>query len=171
MFTILRNIWPNELHQRRVQIPGTDIDQILPAFHAASAKDLQTPLLTCMDQEQVRQAILRLPVEFREIILLREFEDLSYQEIAGVLKCPIGTVLSRLGKARSKLLFLHPGRAAIQVKIPEHYGHGLRHGHRVIDRAGKYFDPPYFGGTRDRSLAPNRLPGRPERRPAHGCSR
>jgi RNA polymerase sigma-70 factor, ECF subfamily len=103
MFTILRNIWLNQLRQRRVQFPGTDIDQILPAFHAASTKDAEAPLLVSVDQEQVRQAILRLPVESREIILLREFEDLSYQEIAGVLKCPIGTVLSRLGKARSKL--------------------------------------------------------------------
>jgi RNA polymerase sigma-70 factor (ECF subfamily) len=56
-----------------------------------------------MEAEQVRQAIQELPVEFREIILLREYEDLSYQEIASVLDCPVGTVMSRLGRARAKL--------------------------------------------------------------------
>jgi RNA polymerase sigma-70 factor, ECF subfamily len=105
MFTILRNIWLNQLRQPRVavQMSGTDIDQVLPEFRAASAKDPHSLLLTSLDQDQVRQAISRLPVESREIILLREFEELSYQEIAGVLKCPIGTVMSRLGRARSKL--------------------------------------------------------------------
>jgi RNA polymerase sigma-70 factor, ECF subfamily len=105
MFTILRNIWLNQLRQPRVavQISGTDIDEVLPAFRAPNVKDPHSLLLTSLDQDQVRQAISRLPVESREIILLREFEDLSYREIAGVLKCPIGTVMSRLGRARSKL--------------------------------------------------------------------
>jgi RNA polymerase sigma-70 factor (ECF subfamily) len=105
MFAIMRNIWLNQLRQR------ADIDQILPA-RGSSAKDPHSLLLTSLDQDQVRQAISKLPVESREIILLREFEDLSYQEIAGVLKCPIGTVMSRLGRARSKLralLCLRPG--------------------------------------------------------------
>ena len=105
MFTILRNVWLNQLRRPRVSVamPGTDIDQFMPEFHAPSAKDPHSLLLTRLDQDQVRQAISRLPVESREVILLREFEDLSYQEIAGVLKCPIGTVMSRLGRARSKL--------------------------------------------------------------------
>jgi RNA polymerase sigma-70 factor (ECF subfamily) len=56
-----------------------------------------------MEAEQVRAAIQELPLESREIILLREYEDLSYQEIAGVLDCPVGPVMSRLGRARAKL--------------------------------------------------------------------
>ena len=105
MFTILRNIWLNQLRQPRVAVPmpGTEIDQFLPELNAPGAKDPQSLLLTSRDQDQVRQAISRLSLESREIILLREFEDLSYQEIAGVLKCPIGTVMSRLRRARSKL--------------------------------------------------------------------
>ena len=105
MFTILRNIWLNQLRQPRVAVPmpGTDIDQVLPESNAPVANDPHSLLLTSLEQDQVRQAISRLPVESREIILLREFADLSYQEIAGVLKCPIGTVMSRLGRARSKL--------------------------------------------------------------------
>jgi RNA polymerase sigma-70 factor (ECF subfamily) len=56
-----------------------------------------------IEQEQVRTAIQQLSVEFREIILLREYEELSYQEIATILECPLGTVMSRLARARSKL--------------------------------------------------------------------
>ena len=59
-----------------------------------------------VEREQVREAIQQLPVEFREIILLREYEKLSYQEIAVVLGCPAGTVVSRLGSARSRLRVL-----------------------------------------------------------------
>jgi RNA polymerase sigma-70 factor (ECF subfamily) len=56
-----------------------------------------------LQREQVRTAIQQLPVEFREIIILREYEELSYSEIANVLQCPLGTVMSRLARARSKL--------------------------------------------------------------------
>jgi RNA polymerase sigma factor (sigma-70 family) len=56
-----------------------------------------------MEHEQVREAIQQLPVDFREVILLREVEELSYQEIATILDCPPGTVMSRLARARAKL--------------------------------------------------------------------
>ena len=56
-----------------------------------------------LERDLVREAILLLPLEFREIILLREYEELSYQEIAKLLDCPAGTVMSRLARARSKL--------------------------------------------------------------------
>ena len=59
-----------------------------------------------LEREQVRAAIHKLPVEFREIILLREYEELSYKEIASILGCAAGTVMSRLGRARSKLRIL-----------------------------------------------------------------
>ena len=51
----------------------------------------------------MREAIQQLSSEFREIILLREFEELTYQEIANLLDCRTGTVMSRLARARSKL--------------------------------------------------------------------
>jgi RNA polymerase sigma-70 factor (ECF subfamily) len=73
-----------------------------------------------MEAEQVRTAIQELSVESREIILLREYEDLSYQEIAGVLDCPVGTVMSRLGRARAKLRALlsetMAGSASLSVR-------------------------------------------------------
>jgi RNA polymerase sigma-70 factor, ECF subfamily len=48
-----------------------------------------------MEREQVRNAIQQLPLEFREIILLREYEELSYEEIAALLVCPAEQSLGR----------------------------------------------------------------------------
>jgi RNA polymerase sigma-70 factor (ECF subfamily) len=56
-----------------------------------------------VERARVREAIQQLSEEFREIIVLREFAELSYQEIATLLNCPLGTVMSRLARARSKL--------------------------------------------------------------------
>ena len=55
------------------------------------------------DQARVRQALGELPPEYREIIVLRELEGLSYKEIAAVTDLPIGTVMSRLSRARGQL--------------------------------------------------------------------
>jgi RNA polymerase sigma-70 factor (ECF subfamily) len=51
----------------------------------------------------VRGAIEQLPVDFREVVVLREIEGLSYKEIATVVRVPIGTVMSRLARARERL--------------------------------------------------------------------
>jgi RNA polymerase sigma-70 factor (ECF subfamily) len=55
------------------------------------------------DQHLVRQAVEELPPEFREVLVLRELEGLSYQEIAAVAGVPVGTVMSRLSRARKHL--------------------------------------------------------------------
>ena len=52
---------------------------------------------------RVRLAVDRLQPEFREVIVLREFEDLSYKEMAEIVGAPIGTVMSRLSRARAQL--------------------------------------------------------------------
>ena len=54
--------------------------------------------------ERVRQALEQLPPDFREAIVLRELEGLSYKEIAAIVDIPIGTVMSRLARARERLL-------------------------------------------------------------------
>lgn len=54
-------------------------------------------------QRLVRRALRRLPTEFREVIILREFEELSYQQIADTVQIPLGTVMSRLARARRRL--------------------------------------------------------------------
>lgn len=64
------------------------------------------PLAEVTRQEEsnhLRQAIAQLPVEFREVLILRELEDMSYRQIATIVGCPIGTVMSRLSRARDQL--------------------------------------------------------------------
>jgi DNA-directed RNA polymerase specialized sigma24 family protein len=68
-----------------------------------AGKDPYEFYVSRMEHEQVREAIQQLPLDFREVILLREFEELSYQEIATILDCPAGTVMSRLARGRAKL--------------------------------------------------------------------
>jgi RNA polymerase sigma-70 factor (ECF subfamily) len=66
--------------------------------------DPEAQLLQQDTVARVREAIGELPVEFREVIVLREMEGLSYKEIATVVRVPIGTVMSRLSRARERLL-------------------------------------------------------------------
>jgi RNA polymerase sigma-70 factor, ECF subfamily len=105
LFTILRNIWFNRLRRRRAAPKMVELDgDESPAQTAvAASKDPHALYVSKVEREQVREAIQQLSDEFREVIVLREYGDLSYQEIASVLGCPAGTVMSRLGRARSKL--------------------------------------------------------------------
>jgi RNA polymerase sigma-70 factor (ECF subfamily) len=105
LFTILRNIWFNQLRKRRngPQMVEIDVGDGVANSIAEPSKDAHDLYVSKIEAEQVRAAIQELPVEFREIVLLREYEGLSYLEIASVLNCPVGTVMSRLGRARTKL--------------------------------------------------------------------
>lgn len=101
LFTILRNIRFNQVRQwrRAPEIVEFKSDGTGPGTAADSAKDPHTIYVSNIEQEQVRAAIQQLSIEFREIIILREYEELSYQEIATILECPLGTVMSRLARA------------------------------------------------------------------------
>ncbi len=65
--------------------------------------DPETLLLQRLDSELLNRLIDKLPTPYREILVLREIEDLSYREIADILVLPIGTVMSRLARARERL--------------------------------------------------------------------
>ena len=65
--------------------------------------DAQVRLERRESDQMVRTAMSQLPDKFREILVLRHFEEMSYEQIARVLECPLGTVRSRLSKARDKL--------------------------------------------------------------------
>jgi RNA polymerase sigma-70 factor, ECF subfamily len=130
LFTILRNIWLNQVRQSRVAAELHDIDLDQGEYSARVGgeppKDPYELYLANIEREQVRNAIERLPLEFREVILLREYEELSYEEIATLLGCPAGTVMSRLARARSKLRELllvassSEGKTALEGKeLPE----------------------------------------------------
>ena len=105
LFTILRNIWLNDLRHQRAgpKIAELGSDQTLADVSVATSGDPHDLYVSKIEREKVRAAIQQLPAEFCEIVILREYEELSYQEIANLLKCPKGTVMSRLARARSKL--------------------------------------------------------------------
>jgi RNA polymerase sigma-70 factor, ECF subfamily len=71
----------------------------------------ETLLIETSNREMVQQALAALPVQFREILLLCEVEEMSYQEIAETLTVPVGTVMSRLYRARQAL------RGALRERI------------------------------------------------------
>jgi RNA polymerase sigma-70 factor (ECF subfamily) len=70
----------------------------------AEGPDPETEQLMKAQAQMVNEAIDKLPIEFREVVVLRELEELSYKEIAVVLGVPIGTVMSRLARARKRLM-------------------------------------------------------------------
>jgi RNA polymerase sigma-70 factor (ECF subfamily) len=110
LLTILRNVWLNQLRSRRnaPEMVRMELDDRVVTSVVSASKDPLELYVEKMETEQVRTAIQKLPIQLREVILLREYEDLSYQEIANVLDCPTGTVMSRLARARAKLRLLIP---------------------------------------------------------------
>jgi len=105
LFTILRNIRLNQLRQQRTAPKFIELDAGEGKTDIAieTSPDPYAHYVGKTERERVREAIQQLSSELREIILLREFEELTYREIANLLGCPIGTVMSRLARARSKL--------------------------------------------------------------------
>jgi RNA polymerase sigma-70 factor (ECF subfamily) len=87
-----------------VPIDAEEGDEVLPAVKETP----ESILLQRSDGQLVQQALEQLPVAYREVILLCEFEEMSYQEISATLAIPMGTVMSRLSRARQGL------RAAVQ---------------------------------------------------------
>jgi len=106
LFTILRNIYLNQLRDglSKSRVVAMDEPAARPReFEDESSKDPFFVYLTKAKQADIKDAIERLPQAYREVIVLREFEDLSYEEIAQILDCPCGTVMSRLSRARERL--------------------------------------------------------------------
>jgi RNA polymerase sigma-70 factor (ECF subfamily) len=81
-----------------------------------AAQDPETLALRTEDARQVRQALEEVPEELRETLILREMEGLSYKQIAEMAGVPLGTVMSRLARARKRLERLLVGRGAKGVE-------------------------------------------------------
>jgi RNA polymerase sigma factor (sigma-70 family) len=101
LLAIVRNTAMSLLRQRRSE-PSLDPEGV--AEPADRSEGVEAALIAGERREQVRTAIERLPGEYRETLILRELEGLSYKEIAGVLDVPVGTVMSRLARARHLLM-------------------------------------------------------------------
>jgi len=80
---------------------GTAVEAAL--LRSGGEADPETLLLQRLDTQLLDRLIERLPPLYREIVVLREIEELSYREIAEILELPIGTVMSRLARARRRL--------------------------------------------------------------------
>lgn len=105
LLTILRHTFINEYRRSRRAGVTLDLSEI-EEFHVFSEGDDADPESRFFDQivdDEVLRVIDALPEEFREAVVLSDIEDLSYAEIAKVLDIPIGTVKSRLFRARQAL--------------------------------------------------------------------
>ena len=102
LLTIVRNSFYTWLPKNRPFQPITELTEEALAVEDASAS-AQVLSAQIGSAEAVRKAIATLPVEYREIVILREMEGFSYKEIADIAETPIGTVMSRLSRARTLL--------------------------------------------------------------------
>jgi RNA polymerase sigma-70 factor (ECF subfamily) len=102
LLTIVRNTCYTWLRKNRSHEFSTSFDLDLHDTEDPAASPEQVAVQTA-DQELLRQAFAEIPLEYREILVLRELEGLSYREICGVTDLPMGTVMSRLSRARSRL--------------------------------------------------------------------
>jgi RNA polymerase sigma-70 factor (ECF subfamily) len=105
LFAIVRNTWYSRLSRSTMVKESTPLDD---ARHERPDEALGPEALVLQQQTvaRVRVALEQLPPDFREVLVLRELEGLSYKEIASVVQVPIGTVMSRLARARERLLLV-----------------------------------------------------------------
>jgi RNA polymerase sigma-70 factor (ECF subfamily) len=114
---IVRNTFYSQIAQNRLQgtvtiLEDEDYEDSSEAFNP------ERLVLQNINYQLLKEALLALPVEFREVTVLRELEELSYKDIAELTGLPIGTVMSRLARARKQL----------QQKLSDY-----RNGEKVVD--------------------------------------
>jgi RNA polymerase sigma-70 factor, ECF subfamily len=112
LLTIVRHTCFSWLQQNRpaevvagydLEVAELDPAALDPTFRAPSGADPEIALMHQADEDLLNEMIATLPPQFREVVILRELEDLSYKEIADIAAIPIGTVMSRLARARKAL--------------------------------------------------------------------
>ena len=102
LLTIVRNTCCTWLRKNRPEWLAEGFDE---GRHEAesSAPDPEAQRISDAGRERVQRALSELPAEYREILVLREMEELSYKQISSVVGVPLGTVMSRLARARMRL--------------------------------------------------------------------
>lgn len=103
MFTIMRNRWFKQLRRENSGPEFVTLDDT--AAEGWMADSDHEPGHLCeriWERDEIRTALKQLPVAQREIIMLRDIEGFSYRELAEMLGCPIGTIMSRLARARAR---------------------------------------------------------------------
>jgi RNA polymerase sigma factor (sigma-70 family) len=102
LLTIVRNTCYTWLKGNRPRESTVEFDEGIHSTNGDAA-DPEKILIRSADKQSVRQALEELPLEFREVLILRELEGMSYREIAQVADIPVGTVMSRLARGRKRL--------------------------------------------------------------------
>jgi RNA polymerase sigma factor (sigma-70 family) len=121
LLTIVRNTSMTWLKRNRNTGATSGLEETLEEPSERSPDPEEILLMAC-DRQQVKQALEQLPADFREAIVLREMEGLSYKEISATIGVPLGTVMSRLSRGRE---WLRRILSAPQPVKPEE-GAGLR---------------------------------------------
>jgi RNA polymerase sigma-70 factor (ECF subfamily) len=103
LLTIVRNTCYKWLKRNWSMELSGDFDEVVLTIES-DEPDPEASHMLKVRAELVNEAIEKLPIEFREVVILRELEELSYKEIAEITAIPIGTVMSRLSRARKRLL-------------------------------------------------------------------
>lgn len=102
LLAIVRNTYYTMMQQHRVSELETPFDEELHSPEPDNC-DPEAMLLQSISTQMLRDAMEKLPLEYREVFVLRELEGLSYKEIATIAAIPLGTVMSRLARARKRL--------------------------------------------------------------------
>lgn len=102
LLSIVRNTCYTWLHRNGSSKLDTAFDEEIHTDES-EALNPETALLQSQDRQLLREAMEELPLEFREVLIMRELEELSYREIADLTALPMGTVMSRLARARKWL--------------------------------------------------------------------
>jgi len=103
LLSIVRNTCYTQFRRRRSGGEKVEFDEEIHS-QDTEVSEPEADLDRSMAGSSVREGLGRLTIEFREVLVLRELEGLSYKEIAHVIGAPIGTVMSRLARARQQLL-------------------------------------------------------------------
>jgi RNA polymerase sigma-70 factor (ECF subfamily) len=102
LLKIVRNTWYTWFHSNRPLQDAVEFDENL-AYPDRHARNPEEAVLQNASDTLVRKALEKLPPNFREVLILRELEGMSYREIANITGMPTGTVMSSLSRARSRL--------------------------------------------------------------------
>jgi RNA polymerase sigma-70 factor (ECF subfamily) len=118
LLTIVRNTCYTWLKRNRSMELSGDFEEVVLTIES-DEPDPEASHMLKVRAELVNEAIEKLPIEFREVVILRELEELSYKEIAEITGIPIGTVMSRLSRARKRLVVGLRGVARVEKTVSQ----------------------------------------------------
>ncbi|MBB3259667.1 RNA polymerase sigma-70 factor (ECF subfamily) [Paraburkholderia bannensis] len=151
LLAIVRRVWYDEWRRRAGSQEVAQFDELRDDVApegwdtGESGVDPETLAIRAESSRHVHEALQRLPAEYREVLVLRELEELEYREIATVIDVPMGTVMSRLARARKRLAAMLAAQG---------HGAGARAG-RGERRRGNENDDLAVGGSSSKAWRPS----------------